>query len=219
MIFPFEVRFLRPGYGPERGRYFYQKKFINFEDHIKKGDRVLDIGSGQHPFPLATHLADLYEKETSHRAGKLIKDKRPFILCDIENMPFKNKEFDFIYCSHVLEHTQDPGRACREIMRVGKKGYIETPTRTSDILFNIGRGKNHHRWHIVKINNGLVFFECSKEEERDLNWNYFSEQFHFYFKNPIQDFVYQNRDFFCNMFLWENKFNYYIFDKKGKLIN
>jgi len=37
-------------------------------------------------------------------------------------MPFPDKSFDFVYCAHVLEHVDDPIRACREIMRVGKRG-------------------------------------------------------------------------------------------------
>jgi len=211
-----EIRIL-PGRGKIRNRYYsYQKKYIDF--NIKEGDKVLDIGSGHDPFPLATHLADFYEKETIHRAGKLVKDKRPFIKCNIENTPFKDKEFDFVYCSHVLEHVENPAKACDEIMRIGKRGYIETSTRTSDILFNIKRGKEHHLWHIAAIGNSLIFIEWSEQEKRDTETEYFAEETESIFKNPVQDFVYDNWDLLYNMFLWEGGFNYYIFDKKGNLI-
>ena len=39
--------------------------------------------------------------------------------------------------------------ACREIMRIGGRGYIETPTRTSDIMFNFTKLKGHHRLEIA----------------------------------------------------------------------
>lgn len=56
----------------------------------------------------------------------LIKD-RPLVLGLCEELPFKDKSFDFIIASHVLEHTADPERFLNELMRVGKAGYIETP--------------------------------------------------------------------------------------------
>lgn len=210
-----EIRIL-PGRGKIENRYFsYQKRYVNFK--IKKGDKVLDIGSGYDPFPLATHLADFYEGETSHRARKLVKDNRPFIKCDIENMPFKDKEFDFVYCSHVLEHVKDPSKACEELMRISKRGYIETPTKTSDILFNIKRGDDHHRWNITIRGNSVIFFPWTEKEKRNTS-GYFAEQSESIFKNPVQDFIYDNWDLIYNMFLWEGKFNYYIFNKNGKLI-
>lgn len=214
----FEIR-IWPGRGKEKDRYnSYQKRYINFGKYIKKGDKVLDIGSGQHPFPLATHLADFSEKETSHRAGELVKDERPLTICNIESMPFKDKEFDFVFCSHVLEHVKNPAKACEEIMRIGKKGYIETPTRTSDTVFNIEKGQRHHRWYINMAGNTLIFIEYPERERRDTEFTYIAEQFQSFLKNPIQDFIYNNRDLFVNMFLWEDKFNYYVFDKNGNLI-
>jgi len=210
-----EIRIL-PGKGKIRKRYnTYQKKYLNF--NIKAGDKVLDIGSGSDPFPLATYLADFYEEKTSHRTGKLVKDERPFVKCSVENMSFKNKDFDFVYCSHILEHVQNPAKACDELMRIGKRGYIETPTKTSDILFNIERGEEHHHWYITAVGKSLIFAELSDQEKRKTT-EYFSEQTESIFKNPIQDFTYNNWDLLYNMFLWEGSFNYYIFDKKGNLI-
>jgi SAM-dependent methyltransferase len=41
---------------------------------------------------------------------------------DIQEMPFKNNEFDVVICNHVLEHVKDDKRAMSEILRVLKKG-------------------------------------------------------------------------------------------------
>lgn len=103
----------------------------------------------------------------------LVKDDRPFTACNIEWLPYRDKEFDFVYCSHVLEHVPDPAMACAEIMRVGKRGYIETPTRTSDIILNFTGLPDHHKWHINKLGNTLVFMEWVDEEKKDTNCTHF----------------------------------------------
>jgi SAM-dependent methyltransferase len=219
LIIP-EERFLIPsfenGLGPETDRFSYQQKYIDFP--IKDGDRVLDIGSGAYPFPLATHLTDLFEGETTHRAEPLVRDHREFSLCNIEALPYGDKEFDFVYCSHVMEHVPDPAKACEEIMRVGKRGYIETPTRTSDIMFNFIALKNHHRWHIVLAQNTLIFCEWADKERRDTGCTDLFKMFHSKYKNPFQTLVTDNRDLFVNMLQWHDYFFYYIFNKNGDLI-
>lgn len=215
-----EERFLIPsfenGFGPETDRFSYQQKYIDFP--IEEGDKVLDIGSGAYPFPLATHLADLFEGETPHRAEPLVRDHRELRVCNIEELPYGDKEFEFVYCSHVLEHVSDPAKACEEIMRVGKRGYIETPTRTSDIMFNFTRLKNHHRWHIIFAQNTLIFIEWTDKEHRDTGCTDFFKMFQSKYKNSFQTLVWDNRDLFVNMLLWNDDFFYYIFDKGGNLI-
>lgn len=210
-----EIRLL-PRERKSKNRFEYQKKFVQF--NIQEGAKVLDIGSGHDPFPLATHLADFYEEDTHHRAGVLVRDGRPFVQCSVEDTPFSDKEFDFVYCSHVLEHVTDPGKACRELMRIAKRGYIETPTKTSDLLFNIERGEKHHRWNIVAFGKTLLFIEWQDKEKRDTGIQYFSEQAESWFRNSVEDFVEQNRDLLYNMFLWEETFRYYVFDKEGNVI-
>lgn len=197
-------------------RFSYQSRFNKFD--ILPGEKVLDIGGGGDPFPLATHLADRYTDETIHRAGELITDDRPFIVCDVEKMPYKNSCFDFIYCCHVLEHTNNPEKACKELMRVGKRGYIETPTRMSDIIFNFTKIPNFHRWHIVAVGDTLIFVEYSCKEQRDTGSDHIFTLVSSKLNNPIRKMVQKNRDLFVNMFFWERKFDYYIFNKFGKMI-
>ncbi len=44
------------------------------------------------------------------------------IKADICNLPFKEEEFDIIFCNHVLEHIPDDTKAMRELYRVLKRG-------------------------------------------------------------------------------------------------
>ena len=136
---------------PNKDRYsLYQSRFYNFG--IKPSDKVLDVGSGSIPFHLANHLVDItIENDNFGRAGVAFKhiDGIPIYECNLERLPFEDNEFDFVYCSHVLEHVNDPDKACSELMRVGKRGFIESPTPGKDIWLNIAKASNH-RWAIEK---------------------------------------------------------------------
>lgn len=44
------------------------------------------------------------------------------VKADICDLPFKDNEFDIIFCNHVLEHIPDDKKAMQELFRVLKKG-------------------------------------------------------------------------------------------------
>ena len=44
------------------------------------------------------------------------------IKADICSLPFKNEQYDLIFCNHVLEHIPDDHKAIKELYRVLKKG-------------------------------------------------------------------------------------------------
>jgi SAM-dependent methyltransferase len=213
-------RFLVPrfvsGYGKEEDRYHaYQQPRIPVE--FRKADKVLDVGSGGTPFPHATHLAELYLGGTSHRHGPFRSEGLPVQVCDIGRLPYRNGAFDFVYCSHVLEHVFDPASACEELMRVGRRGYIETPTRMSDILFNYTHLQDHHRWHINRIGATLIFMPWETAERRDTQVNDFFHMANSQYLNPFQELFRRHRDFFVNMMCWEGRFTYYVIDREGRL--
>jgi len=131
---------------------------------------VLDIGSGHRPHPDATHLVDLYLKDDTERGKKLKRLGKYLVQANIEALPFKDKVFEYIYASHVLEHTNDPAEACRELMRVGKAGYIETP----DPFYEQGygypkkeRGWSFHHWYVWLSGDRKLVFERKTEESGD----------------------------------------------------
>jgi len=117
--------------------------------------RVLDVGCGDRPFRYATHLADL-------RAVK--RRGRPFARCRLEALPFRDKSFAFVYCSHVLEHVADPARCCAELARVGERGYIECPRSWMEYVFST----EDHRWMVDYQRRTLVFREKLPIERADL---------------------------------------------------
>lgn len=203
----------RPVWPGEASRYEYQKLFQDF--NIQKGEIVLDIGSGGYPFPYATFLTDRYIEPTHHRDAKLVLDGKPFLVSDIERLPFPNKALDFIYCSHIFEHVENPIAACAEIVRVGKRGYIETPTLAKDMLFSWAKGM--HRWHLISIADKLIFFEYSErqlEGVRSSAWNdlIFGKIYH-----PMQALFFNNQDLFNVMFFWQGSFNCHVYYLDGRV--
>jgi SAM-dependent methyltransferase len=93
---------------------------------VSKSALVLEVGAGGNPYPRANVMLDAMESTIERNEQSLITD-RPLILGLCESLPFKDKSFDFIIASHVLEHTDNPEKFLTELMRVGKAGYIETP--------------------------------------------------------------------------------------------
>lgn len=66
---------------------------------------------------------------------------------------FSDKMFDWVRCHHSLEHTVDPDKACKEIMRVGKAGIISYPPMWSCMLF----GRSDHNWFMTEDHGRLLF--------------------------------------------------------------
>jgi SAM-dependent methyltransferase len=187
--------------------YSYQASYMQ---HIPERGIILDIASGHNPFPRATILSDRYLEITQHRHEEIVFDQRPFVMLDIHNLPFADKSIDYIYCSHVIEHTEDPLQACSEMMRVGKAGYIETPTLMKDSLFSWAHELGH-KWHVVRMGNRLVFFEYDERRQWGVRSSYWaeavlSEQYH-----PLQDLFYPNQDIFNTYIEWTDRFNVTVF--------
>jgi len=102
--------------------------------------KVLDIGCGYSANPYATTICDTQD------FSKYYKNKT-FVKITEKNLPFKDKEFDFVVASHVAEHVKDVTYFLNELSRVSKQGYIEVPTRLEDNL--VFENKNDHLWHFV----------------------------------------------------------------------
>ncbi len=49
------------------------------------------------------------------------------LIDDIYNLPFANKTFDCVLCSHTLEHVDDPKSFFSELERVGEKVTLVLP--------------------------------------------------------------------------------------------
>lgn len=118
---------------------------------IGENDLVLEIGSGDRPNPRSDVLVDRYIEDNTERGGDLRID-RPLIVADAHHLPFKDKSFDYIVCFHILEHMDDPAQFIREITRVGKRGWIQSPSEVAEKLFHW----SFHRWYVNLIDGRLI---------------------------------------------------------------
>lgn len=100
---------------------------------------VLEVGSGGNPYPRSNVLLDAYVSTRERHWVPLVAD-RPTVLGFVEDLPFKDKSFDFVIASHVLEHTAEPEKFIKELQRVAKAGYIEVPDA---LLERINPYKDH----------------------------------------------------------------------------
>ena len=135
--------------------YQARMKAAKLRNHLrpKRSWRVLDIGSGDGPAPAADVLCDRFVGDDTERTAPIRLD-RPFVSGDVEHLPFKDRAFDFVYCSHLLEHTRDPGRAISELERVAGAGYVEVP---SEYLEKTAKSTPSHYWFVRREGDALVF--------------------------------------------------------------
>ena len=111
--------------------------------------KVLDVGCGYRAHPKATVIADVQDLSNYYK-------ERKFIKINEKKFPFKDKEFDFVIASHVIEHVEDFEFFIKELERVSLKGYIELPSRLGDNL--VFENKTDHVWWFLydDANNKLV---------------------------------------------------------------
>ena len=148
---------------------------------------VLDIGAWGKPFKRANWVIDRMPYETRGLYGFDGPDPERFTsatwiqrdLCDKTPYPFGDNEIDFVICSHTLEDVRDPIWLCSEIARIGKAGYLETPSRLEEQCYGFQGpwvGWGHHHW-IVEMDDGSVTFAFKHHVVN--RWrSYFPAEFH-----------------------------------------
>ena len=172
---------------------------------IAKSDLVLEVGSGDNPVPRSDVLSDKFLGYTPDREGREIHiDRRPFIVCDAHKLPFKDKSFDYIIARQVLEYADDPDKLLGELMRVGKRGYIEVANGLREVLFDWDARK-----YVVSIDNqGKLIIR------RKLGKGPFGDLFRKLRDPYLEKFINDNWSLFNYMLEWEGEINY-IIDETG----
>ena len=99
--------------------------------------KILDIGCGYRANKFATVIADVQDLSDFYK-------QKNFIKINNKKLPFKDKEFDFVIASHVIEHVEDFEFFIEELERIASKGYIELPSRLGDNL--VFENKKDHIW-------------------------------------------------------------------------
>lgn len=123
---------------------------------IQDGWRVLDVGSGHNPHPRADVLLERDVDDNENRGGGGMDTSDPrLVIGDALNMPFRDGEFDYVIASHIAEHVDDPEQLCRELSRVARAGYVETPGWFGDRLLR----EDYHHWRVGRHGRSGLRFE------------------------------------------------------------
>ena len=120
--------------------------------------KILDIGCGYTAHENATVISDIQDLSSYYK-------KKNFVQLEGNILPFKDKEFDFVIASHVIEHVKEVEIFIHELERVSSKGYIELPTVLEDNL--VFENKKDHIWHTefddiekkINISNKIQYIE------------------------------------------------------------
>ena len=111
--------------------------------------KILDVGCGYRANKKASVIADVQDFSNFYKG-------KNFVQLQGKKLPFKDKEFDFVIASHVIEHVNDFEFFIKELERVSSKGYIELPSRLADNL--VFENKKDHIWWFCfdDVNNKLI---------------------------------------------------------------
>jgi len=168
-----------------------QKKWLKENSHLK----ILDLGCTHvNYWPEANNFADIEDYSENFKKLNL-----PYTqIKPNEKLPFKDKEFDYVILSHVMEHVPNLLEFRDEIVRVGKAGYIELPTKLNDnIVFGCDEEVLGHKWwfEFDDDNQQLLYTEKKEVLEKFLSVGSVSRLQKFY------------EDSFLLQFYWEKEIN------------
>ena len=169
---------------------------------VSKDALVLEVGSGGSPYFRANVLVDAYMQTRERHWAPFVID-RPSVLGFGENLPFKDKAFDFVIASHVLEHSVNPRKFLEELQRVARAGYIETP----DAFMERINPYWDHRSEVTIRDGSLVI-------RKKLNWKIDDDLVELYEERVktiiTRKTIPQNPFEFHARFYWENSISYKI---------
>lgn len=179
--------------------HFFYKRKIEPGFKVGANSKIVDIGSGDKPFWRADVFVDKLSLGNVQRASnsKTIHDIGFFVDSDAAKMPFRNKEFDFSFCSHLLEHVEDPGAVIKEIARISKSGYVEIPNGIIETI----KPFDSHLWFVFQDKKKLIFVRKTKKQHEILHAN----------GNKYQSLLNKIEEPFIRLY-WKNKIEYEVID-------
>ena len=113
------------------------KLFVN--NFLKNENlKVLDIGCGYSPNEYANVIADVQDFSSFYQ-------ERDFVQILGNELPFKDKEFDFVVTSHVIEHVDDPELFIKEMDKIIPEVEFFKMSEINEAIAHLKSGKARYR--------------------------------------------------------------------------
>jgi len=177
---------------------------------LKSKDKVLEIGPGSSPHPQSNAFLELKlsEEERLRQRGHVVEEPdfggRPVYFYDGGKFPFKDDEFDYVICSHVIEHVEYPEQFLTEVFRVGGgRGYLEYPLITYEFLYNF----QVHLNFVKCIENEKTLVYLPKDETHLSDFYPINQLFYKTLENGWNDLCTYNKDLFFEGFEFDAPFS------------
>ena len=184
---------------------------------FRSGDKILDVGSGNKPFPHATHLIDMPDTDVQRHGQTLIVGDKQLIegdVCDVLR-DFDDNYFDFCYSSHTFEHIDDLPLALNLISAKCKRGFYALPG--SDFEFFTAMNHYGHVNLCRQIGNVLHITRRPPDTTIDRFGKIYEQlavnnygDFHTMWEEEYR-FIWEIRHY------WENQIEYKFYDKPEEL--
>jgi SAM-dependent methyltransferase len=147
---------------------FFNEKILKIFSEKKD---IVDIGGGLRVLREKNNRYDRTKewirpllKKVNYKILDPVPDFNPDIIGDIHNLPLKDNSLDAFLCIAVLEHVEDPLRACREMHRVLKPGgycFVYIPFL---YYYHAEGGYYKDYWRFTKDSVPLLFCDFSSVE-------------------------------------------------------
>lgn len=131
-------------------KYVHEARYGAIMEFLPSNGLFLDAGCGYGVFELKflskSNGHTVVGADVSGKALRFAKDRNPtfdFVQCDIELLPFKDKVFDCVVATEVIEHVPNPLESLKEVKRVCKNLIVITVPNLLNASFLRVVGENY----------------------------------------------------------------------------
>jgi predicted SAM-dependent methyltransferase len=120
--------------------------YVPFPVAIPDSWRCADVGPGGYPWP----RANVYIDRSAATLGAIkLRDGQTIMEADLRRglSDIPDKHFDYLWCSHVLEHVPNPSMVAQTFTRIAKRGTVVLPSFFKESLFHFEEAD--HKWLIL----------------------------------------------------------------------
>ena len=223
-------------------------EYIAAQEMINSSSSMVDLGCGSSPHRKATVAVDKYIEPVHRKYGsgqkievaKIEEQGIKFVEADFEDLPFEDQTFDVAYSHHVVEHLDNPAKACKEMQRIARGGVIMCPSIFAEYMFT----RKYHRWLVTAQANTLIFIEKDWDNlwfgegpfrkdgkvivPKDVNpFDILLNASHWYhgihkwkrLTNLMRKYWFGHFKNMETCFVWRNSFDYLIIYKNGEIVS